>query len=476
MSCDVCTEKFNKSTRAKVSCPWCPFNQCATCAETYILGHSSDPHCMNCKKGWSRETLHDNFSNKFLNNTLKIRREALLFERERSLMPETQPYVEAEIKVRFHAKKIEELNKKIEDVRKESAAIYALPLGPLAVEHGLTNDLEAEIVRHGLVIEKSKIARAYECDIGHHHFAQGCWANGGTRMAAGTKRQFVRACPAADCAGFLSTAWKCGLCEIWACPDCHEIKGLDRDAAHTCDPANIATAQLMAKDSRNCPKCAAAIFKIDGCDQMWCTQCHTAFSWRTGQIETHRVHNPHYYDWMRANGGLPREPGDVPCGGLPAAEHLRTLLGAHYAGNVRGHAYAPPTQTTAQKHLWAIHRTHTHIQWVVLGRYLADDRAAGNRDLRIKFMLKDFTDEVFKKKLQQREKAREKKEAIRQVLDMYQAVTIDLFRSLLTDKNCEATLQAFTNLRDHSNECFTKISKRFTNCATPRIGENFECW
>ena len=227
----------------------------------------------------------------------------------------------------------------------------------------------------------------------------------------------------------------------------------------------------MAKDSRNCPQCAAAIFKIDGCDQMWCTQCHTAFSWRTGQIETHRVHNPHYYDWMRANGGLAREPGDVPCGGLPPAEQLRTLLGAHYAGN----AYAPPKQTTAQKHLWAIHRTHTHIQWVVLGRYLADDRAAGNRDLRIKFMLKDFTDEVFKKKLQQREKAREKKEAIRQVLDMYQAVTIDLFRSLLAEKNCDTAIESFTNLKNHSNECFTKISKRFTKCATPHISENFEC-
>ena len=90
-------------------------------------------------------------------------------------------------------------------------------------------------------------------------------------------------------------------------------------------------------------------------------------------------------------------------------------------------------------------------------------------------MLKDFTEEVFKKKLQQREKKREKNEAIRQVLDMYQTVTIDLFRALLVDRNCDATLQAFTNLKDHSNECFKKISKRFTKCATPTIGEDFGC-
>ena len=471
MSCDVCTEKFNKSTRAKVTCPWCPFNQCVTCAEKYILGHSSDPHCMNCNKGWSRETLHDNFSLKFINRDLKARREALLFERERSLMPETQPYVEAELKVRHHGKKILEINKQVDILRQEVSKIYSLPLGPLAVEHGLTNDLEADILRHSLASEKYKAIRILECDASQHIYAQQVWTNGGTRFAQQNKRQFVRACPANGCSGFLSTAWKCGLCEVWACPDCHEVKGTDRDAPHTCDRASIATAQLLAKDSRNCPKCASMIFKINGCDQMWCTQCHTAFSWNTGRIEEHRVHNPHYYDWMRQNGALPREPGDVPCGGLPPLEGMRMTL-----GNWNGSRYSQDTRTVAQKHLWNIHRVHTHIQWVVQGRYIAADRAAGNRDLRVKFMLKDFTEDIFKKKLQQREKASEKKEAIRQVLDMYQAVTIDLFRTLQEDGKCQEALRSFTNLRDHANECFSKISKRFTNCATPNISENFDCY
>ena len=200
---------------------------------------------------------------------------------------------------------------------------------------------------------------------------------------------------------------------------------------------------------------------------MWCTQCHTAFSWNTGRVETHRVHNPHYYEWMRQNGTLPREPGDVPCGGLPPLEHFFKIIGQFQR-------YSQDTRSPAQKSLWIIHRTHTHIQWVVLGRYI-DEGVAGNRDLRIKFMLKDFTDEVFKKKLQQREKSREKKEALRHVLEMYQAVTIDLFRGLLETKNCEETVQAFTNLKDHTNDCFSKISKRFTNCAVPYILENFEC-
>jgi len=52
---------------------------------------------------------------------------------------------------------------------------------------------------------------------------------------------------------------------------------------------------------------------VRNCDQMWCTQCHTAFNWRTGRIES-VVHNPHYFEWLRRNGNaVPRNPGDIPC-------------------------------------------------------------------------------------------------------------------------------------------------------------------
>lgn len=51
------------------------------------------------------------------------------------------------------------------------------------------------------------------------------------------------------------------------------------------------------------------------CDQMFCSQCHTAFSWRTGEIETGRIHNPHYFQYLRTLAGgneIRREPGDIP--------------------------------------------------------------------------------------------------------------------------------------------------------------------
>ena len=167
------------------------------------------------------------------------------------------------------------------------------------------------------------------------------------------RRVFVRACPAGDCRGFLSQVWKCGMCDNWTCPDCHEVKGLEKDGPHMCDPNSVETAKMLAKDSRPCPKCASVIFKIDGCDQMFCTQCHTAFSWRTGRVEMGTIHNPHYYEYQRQRGTVPRNPGDVPCGGFPdwitisnrcPRTHLRALsIYSHtslHDGNSRQPRYA----------------------------------------------------------------------------------------------------------------------------------------
>jgi len=123
-------------------------------------------------------------------------------------------------------------------------------------------------------------------------------------------------------------------------------------------------------------------------------------------------------------------------------------------------------------HIATIHRMHGHIQHVILARYQTDI-VDDNRDLRIKFMLKDFTDDIFKKKLQQREKARQKKSDIRQVLEMYQAVTIDLLQAFTEHKRADVAMGSFTRLKDHVNEELKSISRRYTNCAIPLIQDGF---
>ncbi len=451
--CEVCCETFNLSNHRRVKCPYCPFNACVSCVEKYTLDSADDPHCMACRKRWNREILCDNMSIKFINKTLKSRREELLFERERSLMPATQVHVETEKKKRYYEGLHARGNGKVRSLQIQRAACSALNLAVLAAEMGVTTEFDSMIERERRTCEFEKQIREIEIDMKYWIFCRDAWAR---PQPAAERRRFVRACPYGDCKGFLSTAWKCGLCENWACPECHEVKGLEKDVPHQCDPNSVATAKMLEKDSRNCPKCAALIFKIEGCDQMWCTQCHTPFSWQRGVIEAGRVHNPHYYDYMRARGTLEREPGDVPCGGLPGWQQV-----------IRAFVNHTPTAEIA-----AIHRMYGHIQYIVMTRYVTN-AIEDNRDIRIRFMIGDFTGEVFKKKLQQREKARQKKTEVRQVLEMYQTVTVDLMQAFIQHKVIATVSEEFRRLREHVNTELRAISRRYTNCAIPIISDNY---
>jgi hypothetical protein len=413
---------------------------------------------MACRKGWSREILVNNFKQKFVSKTYKERREALLLEREKSMMPATQPYVETEKMIRNIDSKIDKLKKETERANEKWHRINHMQLGVLAVENNLATEFDASILRHKLGQDQRKVVGSLIIDIQHLEWyrEQLMW-----RMRGGSldheKRQFVRACPYPNCKGFLSTAWKCGMCENWTCPVCHEGKGPEKDAPHECNPDNVATAELLTRDSRPCPKCAVLIFKINGCDQMYCTQCHTAFSWRRGTIETGVIHNPHYYEFHRANGTLQRNPGDVPCGGMPDWQQVARIM------------------TLASKWLnvvAAAHRAHGHCQWILIPRYTTTIQ--DNRDLRIKLMIGDIDEDEFKKKIQQREKARQRKADVRQVLEMLQAVLVDLFQTFVHDQRSDNLLESLEGLRAHVNATMMKVSRRYSNCVVPRIRENFE--
>jgi hypothetical protein len=124
------------------------------------------------------------------------------------------------------------------------------------------------------------------------------------------RKTFIMRCQVNECTGFLSQSYKCGICSVYTCIDCYMPK-LEN---HECKPEDIASTKMIKQDTKPCPKCSARIYKIDGCDQMWCTDCRTAFSWRTGQIVNGNIHNPHYYDYLRNTiGNVPRAPGDNPC-------------------------------------------------------------------------------------------------------------------------------------------------------------------
>jgi len=99
---------------------------------------------------------------------------------------------------------------------------------------------------------------------------------------------------------------------------------------------------------------------------------------------------------------------------------------------------------------------------------------ADNRDLRIKYMIGDLPDDEFKKKIQQRDKARQRKADIRQVCEMVAAVLTDLFQALDRTGDLQTFIDSVNEFKDHVNLTLKKVSARWTNCATPIFTTNFE--
>ena len=447
-TCGVCCELFNKSTRRPISCGFCAFESCVSCTKEYLLGSVHDPHCMGCRKAWNREFMDASMTQTFMTKEYKKHREDVLMDRERSLLPATMSYVE-DLKV---ALKITEemgpLQEKLVKIRQDRVRAndhdHEAQTTVEAIEASCARAIEHETTRIRIV----HLGRIRSFLAGKGDALE-------ARAAGSEARRFVRACPAEGCRGFLSSQWKCGMCELWACPDCHEVIGATK-GGHTCKPENVESAKLIAKDSRPCPCCASMIFKIEGCDQMFCVQCHTAFSWRTGKVESGRIHNPHYYDIMRQrNGGvIPREPGDQECG-VPQATRMQLCL-----------TKALRSSGPFVKDALSAIQLHNHVEHVqgqgVQGR--AAGAAPNNRDLRAKYIMGDITDLKFRALLQQREKRYERTKETRFTLAMFTTALGDMLHRLAAIKaEAEATgvLKEIEELKAYTNNCLEKIGVRY---------------
>jgi hypothetical protein len=318
---------------------------------------------MGCAKQMTREEVVKKFTKKFVSTKYKEHREKCLFELEKAMLPATQPIVERMLEHEKYKNEILKLRRQVDQIYRQ------------------IREYE-DIINNGRETTERKV--------------------------------FVRKCPNSECRGFLSTQWKCNLCERKTCKDCNE--SIDADDEHKCDPNAVETAKLLAKDSKPCPKCGEMIFKIDGCDQIWCTQCRTAFSWNTGRIETGIVHNPHYFEWLKNTGKNmtddPERDMHIRCGREIDHHFVRDLI----------------RKKICCSFAIDVCRNLIHFRAVELERFRTD-HFNDNQDLRVAYLRKRITEEQFRTTLQKREKARQKKEDFYRLFAMLiQCVTEIIYR------------------------------------------------
>ena len=442
--CDTCCSEFTVQLRKQLTCPYCDYKSCVFCVKKYLLSVISDPHCMSCRREWNDDFLDLNFTKSFRTGAYKKHREDILIERELAILPTRQPRVEATLKVRSNTTKLKEYTDELnllEVARKKIFVQYSL--------------VRSQVIRYSAEAEGREPP---------------AWTLG--QGDPKTERaKFIMKCPSSECRGFLSTAYKCGTCQLWACPDCLVIKGEDNMVEHTCDPGQKESVALIIKESKGCPKCGQRISKIDGCDQMWCTDCHTAFSWSTGQIVNGVVHNPHYYEFLRkeGNGIAPRNIGDVPCGGIPGYTRIYRLV----------------KDTPHSKTIMSFHRIASEIQDQRIAQYQGHFTADDNGDLGVRYLMKEIAKDDMKAELVKRETKRLRHTAIRGVLEMFVHTSIILLNTLCEEIPAEGNeaqvirerlavcIESCMNLKKYVNETLMNIS-RMKQCSVPQITPSWQ--
>ena len=407
--CNICCDKFTKNIRKEIICPYCNFKSCLVCFKTYLLNtNKSLADCMNCHHNLSIDFICQNTPKNFYNNNYRKKRSEDILSQEKSLLPISQHLVERVKKQQNRNREILKLQKELKNINERKKQIL----------------FEINFLKNTTDEDDEKEVK--------------------------DRKKFIMACPAPDCRGFLSTQYKCGTCLEYTCPICREFKGC-KDAEHVCNNDSVLTIKLLAEDTKPCPKCSSLIFKINGCDQMFCTECKTPFSWKTGLIVSGVIHNPHFYEWQRNNnnGIAPRNPGDNPYQCNEGIPHINIIYTKLRKNNIRFVFFTECFQL------------FLHIENAEIIRYRTNE-IQQNEDLRVDFLLNHISEEKWLSLIKMRQKKHEKNQQIYQILNMFIISGYEIFNSYVTDRieNLETLLN---DLRNYVNNELDKIYKIYNN-------------
>lgn len=417
--CPICCETYNQQLKSCITCnnSECEFKACKSCVRTYVMNSTSDPHCMSCRKTWDQDFIILNLNRTFYEHTYKEHRKKLLFEREQSKIPETMNDVSLYLMAKEKEKEICVLNKEINEYKRKILEINRKKTEVQNEVHQLRNGKSKEEIE---------------------------------------RKKFIMPCPHNDCRGFLSTAYKCEVCKKHCCSKCLADLGENKDPNHVCDEEMVKTAEYIKSTTKPCPKCGERISKIDGCDQMWCVECHTAFSWKTGLIDQGAViHNPHYYQWQRNNnnGVVARNPGDNPCNingnNRMYTSFYRSVLDSikrfleEKLCNLKTYESINDSESymnncwekyfefySKAETIYNCIRIFNHYHYELNNIERENNRYTNNRLLRIQYIIKEISKESLENNLIASDTKRKKNIEIRNVLQLIDTIGHDIIKTI----------------------------------------------
>lgn len=258
--CSVCAAKYTPCLRVPFKCRKCNFECCVPCIKQYLVTLASEEYgCMSCRVSWDLDFIQDNLGHAFYVGNLRKHRMDCLRVRERALLGDNT--TQSAVKKLRQANEASELAKSQLQREKE--------LKRQRIQLDLEID-ECQTIK----TQALRVVRAYK-------------ENQETDEPEinPTKQALPVHCAFPECRGFLvDNLNECNVCGKSTCRRCLDLIDGSQAAAHVCDKSVLEMNRAIRKESKPCPKCGERISKTDGCDQMFCIICKTAFSWNTGRV------------------------------------------------------------------------------------------------------------------------------------------------------------------------------------------------
>lgn len=398
-NCPICTEIFTETQRKPITCAKCNAAGCLQCYKSYIALRADDPACMLCNEPMDEDYLRGIIPQAFWNAEFKISRGQNMLKREKSFISASMTEVETH-------KKTVMLNQKYDMALREVQRLTEMLKHAKSALKTIQNELHNGVSTENQKRSKSRIP-----------------------------------CSSNDCKGFCDADGTCPVCNRNTCHKC--LNHVDDN--HICKQNDLETANYIFKNARPCPRCNQSIIKSEGCDQMYCVTCGTCYSWRTGNVETGRIHNPHAYENLGIN--LQREVLDEVCGGMPMFHYVLRSI--------------PSTN----KEIPIYFRFFEHIRRYPLREkfnYTTDLFAINLQD-RVQYIMGHMTEKRFVSSIISRDKRVKRLKNLCDLYTMCVTVAEELFRFLVKERRADKIQTELAQIVAYMYEHFWKINKKYSS-------------
>jgi hypothetical protein len=159
----------------------------------------------------------------------------------------------------------------------------------------------------------------------------------------------------------------------------------------------------------------------------------------------------------------PREPGDIPCGGLP------------YIREVQNRARVERSNHVDVQRLYDIHRVTQHLTTATMPRIFIkfNQRAELHRTTGVMYLRGKMTREAWRDKLYQAVRQEEKFRRYYQLLEMFTLNIAELLRQYVAGESIQTISPQCVELFEYTNTECTRMKKQF-NMTLPTFSPKME--